>query len=288
MMALIVITLSLSGCLGVYHDSGNRIEVVTSILPQVGLVESIGGDRVKVTPMVATGADPHSSELIPSKLQAMSSADIYLQMGSGIEFEALHMNTIIGENSEMEVVNCSQGIEMATWGEHLWGDVQNNARDPHVWLSPLNMIIMAQNMYNSLMTVDPQNQAYYADNLQALVEDLEALHQTIDSMLAPYNGTAFLSYHPSWGYFSSAYGLKQISIQKEGQEPGPMTISKIVEQAKEENITALVVSPNTPHSSAEVIAEEIDGTIITADPLAEDCRPVLLNLASDLVIEFGS
>ncbi len=286
LLALVVISVSLSGCLTMDDDS-DTVEVVTSILPQQGLVETIGGERVRVTPMVATGVDPHSSELIPSQLQALSSADIYLQMGSGIEFELLHMDTILAENSEMHVVNCSQGIEMATWGEHLWGE-QNNAIDPHVWLSPPNMITMAQNMYEGLVAVDPGNQEYYADNLHELVEELKALHQDISSMLTPYNGSAFLSYHPSWGYFSSAYGLKQISIEKEGHEPGPVTISGIVEQAKQENITALLVDPNTDTSSAEVIAEEIGGTIIYADPLSQNPLSVLSDLATDLAAKFGS
>ena len=102
---------------------------------------------VEVTVMVPPGASPHTYEPTPKQLFEVSEADIYFQVGSGIDFERLFMRKISEVNRQMLVVNCSEGIRIVN-------------RDPHVWLSPINAEVMVKNIYRGLAAVNPENEEY--------------------------------------------------------------------------------------------------------------------------------
>jgi len=93
-------------------------------------------------------------------------------------------------------------------------------------------------------------------------------------------------YHPSWGYFGDSYQLKQIVIEDEGKQPGPAGVAAIIEQAKNELITIIFVSPQYDTSSAETIANEINGTVVFADSLMRNYQETLQSLASEIVKGF--
>ncbi|HIE30920.1 MAG TPA: zinc ABC transporter substrate-binding protein, partial [Methanosarcinales archaeon] len=72
-----------------------------------------------------------------------------------------------------------------------------------------------------------------------------------------------------WGYFARDYGLEQIPIEVEGKEPSASDLMRLVEAAKADNITVVFAAPQFNPESARVIAEEIGGTVVSIDPLAE-------------------
>jgi len=77
-------------------------------------------------------------------------------------------------------------------------------------------------------------------------------------------------FHPAWGYFAHEYGLEQISIEREGKEPSAQDLAYIIDEAKEEGIRVVFVSPEFPRSGADTIAQEIGGSVAQLDPLSED------------------
>ncbi|MHC1636176.1 MAG: metal ABC transporter solute-binding protein, Zn/Mn family, partial [Candidatus Methanospirareceae archaeon] len=92
--------------------SKDKIGVVVTIPPQAEFVEKIGGEKVKITVMVPSGASPHTYEPTPSQLKEVSEAKIYFKVGSGVEFEKAWMDKIIAINPDMLVIDTSQGIEL--------------------------------------------------------------------------------------------------------------------------------------------------------------------------------
>ena len=76
--------------------------------------------------------------------------------------------------------------------------------------------------------------------------------------------------HPSWGYFARDYGLTQVAIGEEGKEPTARELEQLVNLAKTENIRVIFAEPEFSVRGAEVLAAEINGTVVLVDPLAED------------------
>jgi zinc transport system substrate-binding protein len=89
----------------------------------------------------------------------------------------------------------------------------------------------------------------------------------------------FMVFHPSWGYFAQAYGLKQIPIEIEGKEPKPAQLRELIERARQDGIQFIFVQPQFSAKSARVIAGEIGAQVVIADPLAEDWTANLRTVA---------
>jgi len=236
--------------------SDETVEVAVSILPQADFVERIGGDKVHVSVMIPPGASPATYEPTPSQLKNLSRADLYVRIGH-VPFEKTWMDRLKSANKDMKIVNSSEGIEII-------------GKDPHIWLSPNLVKKQAERIYNGLAEIDPENKGYYAQNLARFLQDLEELDAEIKDTLAGIEGKKFMVFHPAWGYFAREYGLEQIPIEVEGKEPSADDIVRLVEKAKTSGIKVIFASPQFSTKSAEVIAKEIDGKVIFADPLARD------------------
>jgi zinc transport system substrate-binding protein len=253
----------LVGCVTQNPETEPTLKVIVTILPQAEFVQKIGRDKVTVTTMVPPGASPHVYEPTPSQLTAVSTASVYMKVGSGIQFEQVWLQKIVDINKDMTVIDCSQGIDLITTGD-------NNRHDPHIWLSPKNAIIMVENMCNGLITVDPGNKDYYTHNKNQYIEKLTDLDRDIRHVLTGVTPRKIMVYHPSWAYFCRDYDLEQIPIEEEGKEPTPKGIAELIEQAKKYGITVVFASPQFSTETAEIIAQEIDGTVLLIDPLAEN------------------
>ncbi|KAF5073604.1 High-affinity zinc uptake system binding-protein ZnuA [anaerobic digester metagenome] len=243
----------------------STVTVAVTIPTETEFVKKVGGDRVNVVVMVPPGADPHTYEPTPGKIQKAGQADMYAEVGSGIEFEIGWMDKIKGLNSEMLIVNCSKGLDLM---ESTDPDEGNN--DPHVWNSPRNAKVMVENIYEGLVEVDPENRDYYTKNRDVYLQELDKLDENITETLADDKGMNIMVYHPSWGYFCRDYGLNQISIEKEGKEPTSKNIAELVTLAKKDNVTVIFVSPQFSNASASVIADQIGGHVVSIDTMPEN------------------
>jgi len=240
-----------------FQEETGKIVVAVTILPQAEFVEKIGGEKVQVTVMIPPGASPHTYEPTPRQLIEVSKAKIYFQVGSGVDFELAFMSKIVEVNSEMLVVNCSEGIKIV-------------GRDPHVWLSPRNAKKIVGNIYNALVQVDPENEDYYRKNLESYIKELDNLDKDIRKILRNVTNRRFMIYHPAWGYFARDYNLTQIPVEKEGKEPTIRGLMALIDQARRLNVKVIFVSPQFDEKKAEIIAESIHGKIVFLDPLAKD------------------
>jgi zinc transport system substrate-binding protein len=286
-----IFSLFLSGCV---EDKSNaeQISVLVTIVPQIELVSNIGGDYVDVTVMVPAGQSPHSFEPTPDQMIKIAQASAYYTIGSGVEFEIAYMNTILEQNPDLMVYDCSREIDVISFDEH-YGQKgystdedlhhNHNGTDPHIWTSPVNFKKMAEVVYEGLSEIDPTHQDYYYENYQSYTSRLDLLDDNLSSMLQPYEGKSFMVYHPAWGYFGDAYNLEMIAIEEGGKQPGPAGIAAIIDQAKNQSINVIFISPQFDSSSAQTIADEIGGEVVFADSLTSDYIRTLQNLGMALV-----
>jgi prolipoprotein diacylglyceryl transferase len=263
-------------------EASTKLGVVVTILPQAEFVENIGGDKVDVTVMVPSGASPHTYEPTPSQMAALSEAQLYAKVGSGVEFELTWLDNLIAQNEDMIIVDCSEGIELQpmTAGDE---DEPAGSMDPHIWMSPRNAQIMVQNIADGLIQIDPDNRDYYEQNRDAYLEELAQLDQDIREGLSEVENRVFMVYHPAFGYFASSYDLVMLPIEAEGKEPTPAGLQHLIEQALEQHIKVVFAEPQFNPQSAKVIADAIDGRVVLINPLARDYIENLQILMAELV-----
>lgn len=247
--------------------------IAVSIAPLGDFVQNVGGDNVEVVVMVPPSYSPHTYEPTPSQMAKISEADIYVKVGSGVEFEEAWMDDLIAQNPDMYIIDCSVDIT-----------ITNN--DPHIWNSPVNVQQMVENIYQGLITVDPDNEDIYMANKNGYIADLEELDSYIRETLSGFDNRNFLIYHPSFGYFAAEYGLTQIPVEHEGKEPTPQVIQDCIDKAVEYNLNYVFVAPQFATSYAETIAQEIGGQVLYVDPLPSsyisNMRSVAASIESEL------
>ncbi len=273
-LAALVLATILHGCIRKADE--DKIGVIVTILPQKEMVEAIGGDRIRVTVMVPPNANPHTYSPTPGQMAAVAQASIYFKVGSGVEFEIAHMDEITAQNKALRVVDCSKGIDLIEGGEHEGG------KDPHIWLSPTNAKQMVRNMCDGLVEIDRENEGYYTERRDAYLSRLDQLDLELRQLFSGKEGCSFLVYHPAWAYFARDYAIQELAVEEAGKRPGPTGILALVKQAKENGIRVVFVSPQFDSSSAKTIAEEIGGTVVSVDPLAENYIENLRDVAAKL------
>ncbi len=254
------------------------LEVFVSLPPQKWLSDHLGGDNIITHVLVKKGQDPHLYAPTPKQIAALSRSRIYFTLG--MAFEKRISKKITQSVAGIQMVDSSSSVEKIsmTAGHH--DDHQqtdNRARkrhqdflDPHIWLSPLNLKIMAATMAKALITLDPDNKKTYQQNLQILLDKLEKIHHRIERQLAPFQGASFYVFHPAFGYFAHAYGLRQEAVELEGKAPTLKNLSTLISKAKLENVQVIFVQPQFDQKSALSIARAIKGEVVPLDPLAED------------------
>ena len=251
----------------------DKIEVIVSLGPQVEFVKAVGGDKVEVTLMVPPGADPHTYEPLPDQLNHVSKAQMYVEVGTPVEFELNYMDKLKSLNPSMLVVNSSRGIDLIP------NIAENeNSSDPHVWVSPKNAKIMVENIYQGLVQIDPNNTGYYTTNRDNYIMQLDELDANITKSLEGKENSQIIVYHPAWAYFCKDYNLHQIPIESEGKEPTSQEIAAVIDFARKNNVKVIFIEPQYSPKSAEVIASEINGKVLKIDDLAQNYIENLKNV----------
>jgi zinc transport system substrate-binding protein len=245
----------------------DKIRVVTTILPLADFVEQVGGNKVEVITMIAPGDSPHTVDFAPSKLEMLSQADVYVKVGTSVDFELALMGDFEALNPDMPVIDCSDGI-MLLDGEGDQHDDEHGG-DPHIWLSPINAKTIIENISDRLIAIDPENTAFYTQNTNDYLDQLDELDEYIEETLSEKTNRNIMIYHPSFGYFSNEYDLNQHAIEIGGSEATAKTLESSIRLARLYDLNYVFVSPQSEkdRDNAQLIAAETGGQIVKIDPL---------------------
>jgi zinc transport system substrate-binding protein len=160
--------------------------------------------------------------------------------------------------------------------------------DPHVWLSLPLLKQMANNVGAALERIDAASAAFYAENLHGLLDRIDLVHEDICRKLQPYRGQAFYVFHPGFGYFADAYGLRQIAVEAGGRSPSPKQMQALIRQAREERVRVIFVQPQSPQQSARVIAEAVGAKVVTINGLTKDVLADTEDIAAKIELALSS
>ena len=262
----------------------SNINAVVSIAPEVTFVKAIGGEKVDVSLMVQVGNSPHTYEPKPSQMTAIAKADLYFAID--VEFEHVWLPKFHSLNEKMQSIDLNNGVTKITMahGHHAHeSHDEHDGKDPHIWTSPANVKIIAQNIYKSLSTIDPTNTKYYENNLNLFLDKVNNTDKQIKELLSTLKGSRkFMVFHPSWGYFAKAYNLKQIAVEVEGKSPKPRELVHLIKEAKEEKVNAIFTQPEFSDSSAKIIAKELHIPVVKISPMAPNWSENLINMANTI------
>lgn len=268
-------TIFLIGCS--QSDGNDKInnhktfEIYTSLYPLQYVAEQIGGDTITVHPILPPGADAHTYEPSSREIISIAKGDLFFYLGAGMEAyaetvaQSLASQDVklveLGENKSLFIKdehNHEEGHEDTTHDHH--GDY-----DPHIWLDPIRLIEIADQIKNELITLNPEDEPVYKENHQILVDELTQLDQSFQHVINSKKNKHILVSHAAYGYWEDRYGIEQISINglSSSSEPSQKELTKIIQETEKHNLQYILFEENTSNRVSEIIRDEIGAKTIT-------------------------
>lgn len=280
LLGLCAILMMVLVCCGEKGVAEDKPTLTVSIPPQKYLLEQIVGEKFVVNSLLSPGTNPENYDPSMNHLIGMQKSMAYFRMGN-IGFEAAALSKINNNFPELKIYNTSAGVPLirGTHGHHEM-DV-----DPHVWTSVKNAKIIASNMYDAIVELDPSNKDYYKKRYEALRRDLDVVDDSITKLLSPIKGETFLVWHPSLTYVARDYGLKQLSVEYEGKEATADHLKHIIDEAKVASPKVFFYQKEYDSRQAELISKEIGTSLIPVNLMNYEWKQEMYNIANTLATE---
>lgn len=242
-------------------ESNNKLTIVTSFYPMYISTLNIVKDipDVEVINMTApqTGC-LHDYSLSTKDLKTLSSADIFVINGAGMES---FLDDVIDEYSDLKIIEASNGISLIEDTDH---DV-----NPHVWVSISKNIEEVSNIAKELSAFDPNHASEYEANADAYIAKLENLRTEMHAALDNVNNKDIITFHEAFPYFAEEFNLNIAGVieVEPDSEPSAKEVENIISIINEKNIKALFTEPQYSSKIADTIAKETGASIYTLDPI---------------------
>jgi zinc transport system substrate-binding protein len=271
--------LILTGCSSAdTSENASGIKVIAAAYPLEFVATAIGGELVSVENFTPPGVEPHDLELTPSQIVTLDGADLLLYI-SGFQPALEEAAQQSAPANRLDLLSVD-GINllMATDDGHNHGhnhgtdEVHSEEElisDPHVWLDPERLIVVAKAVAAKLSEVDPSNSDSYGTNLAAFVEELEGLDAEFTSGLASCERRLIVTSHAAFGYLADAYGLTQESISglSPEAEPTPKRLNEIGKEAKADGTTTIFFETLASPKVAQTLADDLKIEAAVLDPI---------------------
>lgn len=245
-----------------------KVEVLASFSLIADLVQQVGGERVEVRSIVGWSQDPHEFEPSPSDVRRVIKAPLIVINGLG--FEPWADRLVKAANYQGERLVASKGVKALS---------VRGAVDPHAWQDVENVKLYIENIRDALTKVDPSGASDYARNATAYGRELDALHQEIKAGFAaiPRAQRKVITSHDAFNYFGDAYDVIFLAPQgiSSSAEPSVRDVARIIQQIRDERITAIFFENALPQKLIRQIAFETGVKIagkLYADVLGDDVR----------------
>lgn len=233
--------------------------VVTTFYPVYFLADYIAGDTAEVIMLLDGGQDAHSYESSAQDAVIVQEADLFIYQDDELEFFVQNLLNLIDTN-ETQVLQSTEGLELLGSShheeEHDESEGHSHDYDPHTWLDPEVYAQQAHNVRDVLITVDPDNQAVYESNTEALVQALEELDQRYTSELESLENRTIVVQHAAFGYLANAYNLEQEAITglSTSSEPSAQQLAQIQDFINEHNVSVMYVDPSISTDISQTVA----------------------------------
>jgi zinc transport system substrate-binding protein len=270
-----LLLISLVSCGRQKKDSGEKL-ITVSIAPFKYFVEAVAGDEYNVNVMVPPGANPHIYEPFPEQINKLRRSLAYISNGY-LGFEMTWLDRFYETNRTMKRLSLGDKIDPLTSGHH-HGDNKEEGADPHYWVSPKCALLMASEVRDFLIDLNPSQKEKYETNYKALNLKLIGLDTKSKQLFSDIPKKSFMIFHPNLGYLARDYGLEEISVEYEGKEPTPSRMKELIDRARKEGLRTIFVQREYDTKNAKAIANEIGGDIRIIDPLSEDWPGATLDI----------
>jgi zinc transport system substrate-binding protein len=241
---LILIAIVSAACRGDSSGADGKVGVAAAFYPIAFAAERVGGPRVDVTNLTPVGAEPHDLELTPDQLDDLLDARIAF---------------VLGGDFQPAVEDAAHRRDGTT--VELLPKLPDAADDPHVWLDPVLMAQLVDEVERGLAAADRKGAATYRRNARKLQDELAALDTRYRERLTACSRDLLVTSHESFGYLAARYGLRQEGVAglSPDAEPDPARLGELAQLARGQGVTTVFTEETVSPRIARTVAREAGG-----------------------------
>ncbi len=249
-----------------------QLKVVTSLPDLESIAKLIGGGQVDVFSIATGFQNPHFVDPKPSYILKLSRADVFVTVG--LDLEIGWVPPLLNSARNSRILKGGEGyidasvnvplLQVPTSASRAQGDIHIYG-NPHYWLDPMNGKIIARNILETFVRLDPDHRSIYESNLKKFDETLDAKIKVWTAQMLPFKGTKIIAYHNEWPYFEQRFGLQIVDFlePKPGIPPTPSQLLKVINEMKRDQIKIIIISPYFTTESADLVARNTGGKVVT-------------------------
>ena len=269
---------SLAACSDTKDSSANTPQspplVAVGFYPVQEIVESVAGRTVTVLNLTPPGQSPHDTELTPQQVTDLSTAKAVFYLGQGFQpqIEAA-VKTLDDSVIKVDLLDSVDLLDLTDKLAGTTGDTDGeelaSGKDPHIWVSPKNMIAMTDTVTTSLQKLFPADSAALSADAASYDAKLTSLNDSFITGLNVCESRTIVTSHRAFAYLSDDFDLVQVPIAglSPDAEPDPQTLEAVAAKAKADKVTTIFFENNLPPKLSETIAREVGAETDTLDPI---------------------
>lgn len=270
-VAALMTACMLSSCKN--RQQNEKPVITVTIEPLRYFAEQIAGDRFDVVTMVPGGSSPETYEPTARQMVELANSKLYIKVGN-LGFEHTWMTRLRANAPHLIVVDSSEGIHpIPTTG---------GGNDPHTWTSPANALLIARNIYRSLVMTDAKDSLYFKTNLDSLCNVIIQTGSTIGDKLKGLEQRSFIIYHPALTYFANEYSLLQLAIEEEGREPSAASLQELIDKANGLGTRLMFVQKEFGNRNTETVSRGTGAHVVEINPLSYDWKEEMMKITDAL------
>ena len=243
-------------------DTSGGPWVVASFYPLAEAAVVVGHGRAAVTDLTPAGVEPHDLELSTDEVDDLLDADLVLYLGGGFQPA---VEDVAADRDPATTVDVLAALQP----ELPAADDAASGPDPHIWLDPVLMARMVEEVTDGLVRVDPRSRSRYERNARGYVRQLTELDRDFRRGLADCERDLVVTSHEAFGYLTARYELRQVGITgvSPDAEPDPARIAELADLVRTEGVTTIFTEELQPADAAETLARETGAEVAVLDPL---------------------
>lgn len=227
-----------------------KLYIVTTTGMIADIVENIAGDSATVEAIMQPGVDPHLYKASQGDLKKIMNADY-------IFYNGLHLEGKMGEILEKQ----THSKPVIALGNNIPPTkiirLTDNTYDPHIWFDVALWKEAAEISLKSLSVLNPENAAYYQENANRYIKELDELDRWVKAEIStiPENRRVLITAHDAFSYFGKAYGIEVRGLQGIStlSEIGLRDVTDLVDFIIKKDIPAVFVESSVSDKSLKAV-----------------------------------
>lgn len=282
LLSILVVSFGFTNIYVSQHQQSEDEEfvVVTSFYPMYIAAMNVIGETEGVT--LKNLSEPqtgclHDFQLTPADMKLLSTADVFIINGGGIES---FIEDIAKQYPELMIIEACEGIELLCEEDahgHEHDDEEsdesheNHSHDvnAHAWMSVANYRKQVENIADGLAKAAPKSSESFLANAGTYDRKLEALQDEQEALLNLTKGKETIMFHCAYDYVAEDLGLEVAFCMDldEERQVSAGEVAEVLEVIEHHDVKYIFAEALYGTNMCEMVQKEADVEVIYLDPL---------------------